>query len=568
MSRKRKNNVLDKLHIPRFTHEWVSPSKTRNAMINDYILDWLDIHGEAKGYIPDTKSDIYDPELDFSKYIMDQGKKFEEYIVKELREKFGKDFVEVTETDNYKKTDTTISLMKNGTPIIYQGMVFNPTLKIYGTPDLIVRSDYLNNMVTTPVVSRYQYGCNFNDYWHYRIIDIKFHTLHLKSNFTTICNDDSVRAFKAQCYLYNRCLHYMQGFHSRKSYILGRGWSATKKSVEYVNNNPFNKLGVIDYSNEDFNICEDALLAAKWYLRVKTDGKNWEMLPTPSIPELYPNMNIMSYKWKTVKNKIAKELEELTLIYSCGYYNRVYAHIQKLYKISDPKLTARSLDIVGKKNSDLVDGILEAYQEKQKISVDMSNHIKGFFVDIESISSIHNILDNSDTRVYMIGVGFFDSENNWNYKNFLAKQLDEKSETDMFIQFKDYIDSFNISVIWHYNSTDKNELDKLAGRVDDKFMEKYEFKDIYNDLKEGKIFIPGCLNFSLKNISKALGCSRYDESTIQSGSDSIIYGIRYYEKYRSSSSMDYVSYINNVIKYNEFDCLALSDVVRYISSSR
>jgi hypothetical protein len=116
--KKRSSSSLNEIHIPRFTNEWVTPTKTRNAILHDYILDWLDLYGESKGYIPDTKKDNYIPELDFGKFIMDQGKKFEEYIVNQLKGNFGADFVEVLETDNYKKAQMTIQLMKKGTPII------------------------------------------------------------------------------------------------------------------------------------------------------------------------------------------------------------------------------------------------------------------------------------------------------------------------------------------------------------------------------------------------------------------------------------------------------------------
>lgn len=576
-SKKRKGDSLNDIPIPLFTSEWVTPSKTRNAVLNDYILDWLNLYGESKGFIPDTKQDTYDPETDFGKYIMEQGNKFETYIAEELRKKFSFNFVQVKTIDNYKRTKDTIDLMSKGCPIIYQGMIYNPKLKVYGIPDLIIRSDFINKITSTKTVSDNQKGCKFNNSWHYRIIDIKFHTLHLKSNFTTICNDNSVRAFKVQCYLYNQCLEYIQKFLPTKSYILGRGWNATNKNTEYLSNFPFNKLGVIDFSNEDFGICEDSLLAVKWYSRVKSEGKSWSILPQPSIPELYPNMKIVSYKWKSAKYELAKKLEELTLVYNVGYYNRIYSHLTGVYKISDPNCNSRSLDISGKKNSQLVDGILEGYKNSGKLdrsSFELSsNRLSGFFIDIENISSIHNIRDNTDNRIYMIGVGFFDLNNKWNYTCFVAKSLDKESENKMFIEFYEYISKFSDNVIYHYNSTDKNELYKLAYRLPtniyNQWMAKYVFCDIYNSLKNG-IFIKGCLNFSLKNISKALGCNRYDDLEIRSGSESIIWGIRYYEKCNNNATASYNDweiYLNNIKKYNEIDCIALSDVVRYLNIS-
>jgi hypothetical protein len=559
--KKRSSSALNEIYIPRFTNDWVTPTKTRNAILHDYILDWLDLYGESKGYIPDTKKDNYDPELDFGKFIMDQGKKFEEYIVHQLKGKFGADFIEVIETDNYKKAQMTIHLMKQGTPIIYQGLIFNTNLKIYGLPDLIVRNDFLNKLVTTKAVSDKITGCHFNDQWHYRIIDIKFHTLKLKANYTTICNDDSVRAFKAQCYLYNRCLEYIQKYFPAKSYILGRGWNATKKSVTYHCSNPFNKLGTIDYLEDDITIIQDSLLAVDWYRKVKIQGHQWSVLPKPSVPEIFPNMNITSSKWKTVKSYIAHELQELTLIYSCGYFNRVYAHMQDIYKYTDSNCNAFALDVTGKVNKNIVDGILEA-NRGEDIEYKFAQSVQGFFVDIESVNSIIDIKNNETSYVYMIGVGYFDEKDTWIYKSFVAKSLDESTENQMITEFMSYLDSFECNTIWHYNNTDKNELCNLADKIDSTWKAKYTFSDVYSSIKN-KVFLKGSFDFSIKSVVKALGKDRYQNLVITNGQDSIVWAVRYYEKINNSEGN---SYLENIIKYNEADCIAVSDILRYLTA--
>ena len=368
-----------------------------------------------------------------------------------------------------------------------------------------------------------------------------------------------MRAFKAQCYLYNRCLEYIQQFSPTKAYILGRGWNATKKSVTYHSTNPFNKLGIIDFLEDDITIIQDSLLAVDWYRKVKLQGNTWSILPKPSVPELFPNMNIASSKWKSVKNYIAHELKEITSIYSCGYFNRVYAHMQDIYKYTDPNCNAFALDVTGKVNKNIVDGILEA-NRGEDTEYKFAQSVEGFFVDIESVNSIIDIKNNETSFVYMIGVGYFDEKNTWIYKSFLADSLEEKSESRMITEFMTYLDSFEDNQIWHYNNTDKNELCKLADKIDFTWKTKYIFSDVYSSIKN-KLFLKGAFDFSIKSIVKALGKDRYQNLEIQNGQDSIVWAIRYYEKHNTSEGK---SYLENIIKYNEADCIAVSDILRYL----
>jgi hypothetical protein len=43
---------------------------------DDPIIDWLDLHGSAHGFHRDDELDGYQPELDFSKFVMAKGVQF------------------------------------------------------------------------------------------------------------------------------------------------------------------------------------------------------------------------------------------------------------------------------------------------------------------------------------------------------------------------------------------------------------------------------------------------------------------------------------------------------------
>ena len=103
--------------------------------------------------------------------------------------------------------------MKKGTKIIYQGVVCDFDKKIFGVPDLIVRSDELNNLFETEAINEGEQkisAINIGKPYHYVIVDIKNSTIKFNSDFKTIRNDGNIKAFKTQIIIYNNCLGIMQ----------------------------------------------------------------------------------------------------------------------------------------------------------------------------------------------------------------------------------------------------------------------------------------------------------------------------------------------------------------------
>ena len=57
---------------------WVSASKTRNWLRRDPLLDWLEVHGEAKGFEKDAEVDAEPPSpYDLRRLLFAKGNAFE-----------------------------------------------------------------------------------------------------------------------------------------------------------------------------------------------------------------------------------------------------------------------------------------------------------------------------------------------------------------------------------------------------------------------------------------------------------------------------------------------------------
>ena len=143
--------------IPFERNSWVSATKTRNYIANDGLLDWLNIYGIKKGFRKDTKKKGYDINLDFTNFLFEQGTKFEETVIEYLKIKHGDtNFVEVSKIPSHsrslEKAEETLELMNKGIPFIIQGVLWNPNNRTFGIPDILVRSDWLNEITVEPLI--------------------------------------------------------------------------------------------------------------------------------------------------------------------------------------------------------------------------------------------------------------------------------------------------------------------------------------------------------------------------------------------------------------------------------
>jgi hypothetical protein len=63
---------------------WISASSSRNYLLRNPLVDWLERYGEAGGFVSDTDLPGYDERLQFVPFIMRKGNEFEAAIVRHL----------------------------------------------------------------------------------------------------------------------------------------------------------------------------------------------------------------------------------------------------------------------------------------------------------------------------------------------------------------------------------------------------------------------------------------------------------------------------------------------------
>jgi hypothetical protein len=587
------------LVFPAIDSSWISASKTRNFMLKDPLLDWLEMYGKSKGFFPDSINQTPKKrELNFGLFIMNKGIEFEKLIVSQLKDIHADDFKEVKSFErdfNLKikqQVSQTYNFMKSGVKIIYQGIVYNPLNKTWGYPDLIVRSDYINSLCEQRVISeaKSKKGCSFSPDWHYRIVDIKFSTLKMKSDGKCLLNSGSVRPYKAQTLIYNRAIGFMQNLIPRKAYILGRGWNTSKQSSM----KPLDKFGVVDFVGDDSEIEQDVDSCLEWISKLKKEGSNWNIYPSPSTPELYPNMcNESNGDWSNSKKKIAHDLSEISLVWNCGVEDRSICHENKVFSWKDPLCNSSLMKKGGKVNPQVIDKILETNRgdytffidktEKEFINWKKDESCVSFFIDFETVSNINNLrATDDDGNIFLIGSlrdgslrdgSLRDGEED-DFSSFVSSRLTFRDETKII---QDFLEScFKICVerksskcrFYHYSfsefSSFKGALKKynIALPVDIEI----EWIDLLDVVKRLKFIVKGALDFSLKSLVGALFShglikTSYDDSEISNGSLAMISCFKCDEEAmkRGGKMIDFDG-MKEIVKYNKIDCVVLREL--------
>jgi putative phage-type endonuclease len=516
---------------------WVSATKIRNYMMDDPIIDWLDYHGNHKTPIKyinhnheykdiktakyDVKDKVQSKTNDssiFNKFLMKQGSTFEDRVIDLIRERHGDNMVQIAtyqQAKSHIKYLETVHHMKQGTPIIYQGVLHDYSNKTFGMPDLLVRSDWLNKIIDTKVIRTKNTETPApllqGSEWHYRVIEIKYTSLLMTSDGKHLLNTKSVSANKGQLYIYNKAVGAIQGYTPSKSYIIGRRWLYKTGGICHSGNKWLDKVAHINFQKRDRYIRAKTGKAIQWIRDVRFKGHKW-ILDPPSREELRPNMcNTSDDTWHDIKQGLAKKTNDITSLWMVGPKNRTTAKKNNITNWRSQSCTAQDLGVSGDKTSSVLQLIIDYNQDTElmepyipaneltiehmlhplKINNNFYNWRKThnkknfieFYIDFETMSGIildkiipvtdNNIdtnpygesgidIENKNTDqqnqsalIFMAGIGYEEPiTKKWIYKCICVDRLTIENEKNLLLEFHSYIQE--VVTMYHRGKYDPN----------------------------------------------------------------------------------------------------------------
>ena len=583
--------------------EWVSASRTRNFAIGDPLLDWLNEYGRERGFVPDDELPGYDERTDFGRFIMGKGLEFEAAVVRYLETRVPIVRVEggPQSLDGARETWTA---MLSGAPLIHQAVLRNPESRTYGAVDLLVRSDVLHDLFPDELSAEEAAVAapTLGGRWHYRVIDIKFSTLHLDRHGHAGTHH---MPFMVQTFLYNAALGRIQGFTPPASYLLGRGWEQGKErgGDERRGSSCMERLGRVDQDHAWRNgvLAPTASDAVHWVRRLRQDGGAWDVLPRPTAPELWPNMkNREQGRWHGACSGIATELDDLSLAWFAGEEARDVARASGISRWTDPRFDAASIGMAGGCNARIFDRMLEVNRDQGGDPVRPAV-IRGeadrwgkpaaveFFVDFETVNSLDDDFrripeQGGQPLIFMIGCGHIEA-GEWSFASFTAESLSEEAEARIIEGWLAHMEAVRARLapglasplVFHWSPAEASNLSGAFGsaRVRHpgrslKWAEPnwYDFLGKVMKDKSEPVVLRGALGFGLKAVGRALHshgliATAWGES-ITDGMGAMTAAWQCArEAIEQGVGFPGLNLMHEVRSYNEVDCRVMMEAIEY-----
>jgi hypothetical protein len=429
---------------------WVSATKARNWLNDDPLLDWLDRYGRDHDFVRDDEVEGFNPRTGFRDYLFSKGDAFEAGVLA-LLAKNHEVVTIATSWEDSRSVDAaaaTLAAMRDGAPIIAQAVMRDPEHRTYGMADLLMRSDVLAKLFPDDLTQE-EAAVGAPDLWlpqtHYRVIDIKLRALDLKADGSIGRSADTL-AYQAQVWVYNTALGRIQGYEPPSGYLLGRNW----KRRGQRGTGCLDRLGRIDMDNTFDKYDGESLRslttrAHEWMREVRTSGREWEVLPVPTRPELYPNMsNDYDDPWHGAKSTIAAEIDELTMLPGVNPMRRRAAHERGVMRWTDSAVSAGWLGLNGT-SARMCNAVLEANRAEEPVVLPEHLELEDdswrepapleLYVDFETVSSMSDDFSTLPAEggvplIFQIGCGRME-DGEWRFDQWTVERLTEVSEVAM-----------------------------------------------------------------------------------------------------------------------------------------
>jgi len=581
--------------------EWVPAGAVRNWCDGDLLVDWLAEYGEQHGFRRDDRLPGYDRVFDLPRFLMEQGRRFEQALLVDLQGRWPVTRIATRpdEARSLAAAEATWDAMKDGAPVIASAVLRDPERRTFGVADLLVRSDILGELcpdafvgdqLELPVAAM-RHGR------HYRVVDVKFSTLHLLKDGGLGATDVDVMA---QAWIYNEALGRIQGFTPPAAYVAGRAWRQGAARGDRC----WERLARVPSDayvrSRDEDLASIVARACAWIRRLRTEGAEWRVLPIPSVPELWPNMKANGdFPWHTAKAEIAIKLADLTILPRINAELRGAAHATGVTRWDDARTSAvlfgldgehaRTLDAVIAVNRDGGEPVrparVSADEERWRILPAAEA-----FVDFEFVHDLDDDFRSfprkgGQSLIFQIGCGTY-RDRRWSFQQFTVDDLGVDAEGRMIDEWLIHLAALAAGAglasasdvrLVHWSLAEESSFERAyesaRSRHPDREWPALQWYDLLGRVFRAEpVVVRGAFSFGLKAIARALrahglittewGDGLADGAGAMAGAWSAAADAR-----ARGRSLKESPVMREIAAYNEVDCRVMAEILDHLRQS-
>ncbi|HEX5466354.1 MAG TPA: hypothetical protein VFW92_06730, partial [Candidatus Limnocylindrales bacterium] len=395
----------------------------------------------------------------------------------------------------------------------------------------------------------------------------------------------------------------IQGYTPPATYLLGRAWTQGKERGDTC----FDRLARVDHDrilSGQVTLEERVLDGLAWVRRLRREGGSWQVLPEPSVPELYPHMrHDMDSPWHTAKAHIGAALGELTLLPSMNPERRATAHRLGIRRWDDPRASASVLGITTANYATKCDAVLEVNRSADPEVVVLPKRLTTadpawrtvapleLYVDFETVSNINDDFSRlpqvgGQTLIFQIGCGHWAEDGRWAFEQWTVDRLREPEEAEAIRGWLSHIDrlrdgrglrSDQVRIV-HWSPAETsflvNAYNSAARRHPKEDWPDLPWFDALSLVaRPGPLVVRGAFGFGLKAIAKAMHAHGLIDVAWGDGpTDGLGAMVGAWwcdgEAARRGISMRDIDLMQQIGAYNEVDCRTMAEILRWLRANR
>ncbi len=331
---------------------------------------------------------------------------------------------------------------------------------------------------------------------------------------------------------------------------------------------------------------------------MRRDGQGWDALPTPSADELRPDAGGDAGPWASAVKRIVEEGGDLTVLRSVGVAQRRKVNKAGLFDWRDERVTPAALGVKGASTAPLLKALLDVNRTSgpvvrpARIGAARSTWIGvppvEFCVDFETVSDLDDDFSAIPAKggqqlVFMVGCGHIE-DGDWRFECFTADELTESAEAVVIEDWlshmaavSDQLDPGAHPRVFHWSAAEVSSLQtaynaavKRHGNRGKAWAAPRWFDFLNQVIRREPVVVRGAHGFGLKAITGALHEAGLVETSWQAGpTDGLgaMVGAWWCQKEVSQGRalrLSDLPLMDEIRDYNEVDCKAMMEIVRYL----